>query len=77
MHTSLASRIIPLSQDQHYPNRTNYINESTLTHLAKKKRGVKAILLTQIHTPNNSNSDIEKRMKQYGNFENKGFRPKA
>jgi len=50
----------------------NYIDESTLTHLAKKKKGVKVLLLTK-----NSNKQLEldtqKANEQYGNFTLKTF----
>jgi len=50
----------------------NYIDESTLTHLAKKEKGVKAILLTK-----NINSqlslDLKKAKTQYGDFYVKSF----
>ncbi|GAA0880204.1 hypothetical protein GCM10009119_31740 [Algoriphagus jejuensis] len=50
----------------------NYINESTLTHMAKKKRGVKAILLTKSITKQ-LELDIQKANEQYGDFEVKPF----
>jgi hypothetical protein len=50
----------------------NYINESTLTHLAKKKRGVKAILLTK-SISKQLELDIQKANEQYGDFEVKHF----
>ena len=50
----------------------NYINESTLTHLAKKKQGVKAILLTKSNSKQ-LELDIQKANKQYGDFEMKSF----
>lgn len=50
----------------------NYIDETTLTHLSKKKKGVQVLLLTkninkQLHL------DIQKVNDQYGNFEGKIF----
>lgn len=50
----------------------NYIDESTLTHLTKKKQGVKAILLTK---PNSKKLelDIQKANEKYGDFEIKSF----
>lgn len=50
----------------------NYINESTLTHLAKKKQGVKAILLTKSNSKQ-LELDIQKANEQYGDFEMKSF----
>jgi len=50
----------------------NYINESTLTHLAKKKRGVKAILLTKSNSKQ-LELDVQKANDQYGDFEIKSF----
>jgi hypothetical protein len=50
----------------------NYINENTLTHLAKKSKGVKVHLLTKnIHKK--LNLDIQKANEQYPNFEVKTF----
>lgn len=50
----------------------NYIDENTLTHLAKKNKEVKVILFSK------SNSkqiilDVQKANEQYGNFELKTF----
>lgn len=50
----------------------NYIDESTLTHLAKKKQGVKAILLTKSNSKK-LELDIQKANEQYGDFEIKSF----
>lgn len=50
----------------------NYIDESTLTHLAKKKQGVKAILLTKSNSKK-LELDIQKANEQYGDFEIKYF----
>lgn len=50
----------------------NYMDENTLTHLAKKKKGVQVLLLTK----NNSKQlllDVKKANEQYGNFELKTF----
>ena len=50
----------------------NYIDENTLTHLAKKKKGVQVLLLSQ----NNSKQlvlDVKKASEQYGNFDLKPF----
>jgi hypothetical protein len=49
----------------------NYIDETTLTHLAKKKKAVKVILLTKI--TGKLNLDIQKANAQYGGFEAKEF----
>jgi len=50
----------------------NYVDESTLTHLAKKTKGVKVLLLTK-NTSNQLALDIQKANEQYGNFELKTF----
>ena len=50
----------------------NYIDESTLTHLAKKTKGVKVLLLTK-NTSNQLALDTQKANEQYGNFELKTF----
>jgi hypothetical protein len=50
----------------------NYIDESTLTHLAKKNQGVKAILLTKSNSKK-LELDIQKANEQYGDFEIKSF----
>jgi hypothetical protein len=50
----------------------NYIDESTLTHLAKKSKGASVTLLSK----NNSKQlllDVKKANEQYGNFELKTF----
>ena len=50
----------------------NYIDESTLTHLAKKNKQVKVLLLSK--TINKQLSlDVKKANEQYGNFEIKEF----
>ena len=50
----------------------NYIDDITLIHLAKKKKGVKVLLLT--HNINNQlNLDVQKADTQYGNFIVKQF----
>lgn len=50
----------------------NYIDESTLTHLAKKEKNVKVLLLSKsIGKP--LQLDIQKANQQYGNFEAKPF----
>ena len=50
----------------------NYIDENTLTHLAKKKKGIKALLLTK-NTDKQLNLDIQKANAQYGDFDVKQF----
>jgi len=46
----------------------NFIDETTLTHLSKKEKGVKAFLLTK--NPGQQLSlDVQKANEQYGNFE--------
>jgi len=45
----------------------NYIDENTLTHLAKKENGVKAILLTK-NINKQLSLDIKKANTQYGDF---------
>lgn len=45
----------------------NYINEDTLTHLSKKKKGVKAHLLTK-NISKQLKLDLKKANEQYGNF---------
>jgi hypothetical protein len=67
----LSSRIIRSAQKS-IVLIDNYIDENTLTHLAKKNKGVKVHLLTK-----NVNKqvilDVEKANKQYDNFEAKAF----
>jgi len=50
----------------------NYIDETTLTHLAKKKSGVKVLLLTKTITPQ-LQLDVQKADTQYGDFDVKQF----
>jgi len=50
----------------------NYINESTLTHLAKKNKGVKVLLLTK-SINKQLRLDVQKADAQYGGFEVKQF----
>jgi len=50
----------------------NYIDESTLTHLAKKSKGVSVTLLTK-NTTKQLLLDVKKANEQYGNFELKTF----
>ncbi|GMQ27461.1 ORF6N domain-containing protein [Algoriphagus confluentis] len=67
----LASRIIRSANTSIFLI-DNYINESTLTHLAKKKQGVKVILLTK-SISKQLELDIQKANEQYGDFESKLF----
>ena len=67
----LSSRIIRSAQKS-IVLIDNYIDENTLTHLAKKNKGVKVHLLAK--TMNKQLIlDVEKANKQYGNFEAKVF----
>jgi hypothetical protein len=50
----------------------NYINESTLTHLSKKNKGVNVLLLSQ-HAGKQLILDVQKADAQYGGFELKTF----
>jgi hypothetical protein len=50
----------------------NYLDETTLTHLAKKKKGVQVLLLTKTISKS-LNLDVKKANEQYGNFELKTF----
>jgi hypothetical protein len=50
----------------------NYIDETTLTHLAKKKKEVTVLLLTK-STSTQLSLDVQKANAQYGNFEAKTF----
>jgi len=50
----------------------NYIDENTLTHLAKKENGVKVLLLTK-NTSKQIILDVQKANDQYGNFTLKTF----
>jgi len=68
---ALASKIIR-SAKQSVVLIDNYIDETTLTHLAKKEKGVKVLLLTkdiskQLHL------DVQKADAQYGDFDVKQF----
>lgn len=67
----LASKIIR-SAKQSIVLIDNYIDESILTHLAKKKRGVKVLLLTKTISKQLS-LDIQKANTQYGDFNVKQF----
>jgi len=63
----LASKIIRSAQ-KNIVLIDNYINENTLTHLAKKNEGVQVHLLTKTIT-NQLQLDMQKANEQYGNFE--------
>jgi hypothetical protein len=67
----LASRIIRSANTSIFLI-DNYINESALVHLAKKKQGVKVILLTK-SISKQLELDIQKANEQYGDFESKHF----
>ena len=67
----LASKIIR-SAKQSIVLIDNYINENTLTHLAKKKKGITVLLLTKTIS-NTLNLDVKKANEQYGAFELKPF----
>jgi hypothetical protein len=67
----LASKIIRSAQKS-IVLIDNYIDESTLTHLAKKNKQVKVLLLSK--TINKQLAlDVKKANEQYGNFEIKEF----
>jgi len=67
----LASRIIR-SAKQSIMLIDNYIDETTLTHLAKKQKGVKVLLLTKTISKT-LELDVKKANEQFGNFELKTF----
>ena len=68
---ALCSRIIR-SANKRIVLIDNYIDESTLVHLSKKREGVKVLLLTK--TMNKQlNLDLQKANEQYGGFELKSF----
>ena len=50
----------------------NYIDETTLTHLSKKTKAVKVLLLTKTMS-NQLTLDVKKANEQYGNFEIRVF----
>jgi len=50
----------------------NYIDESTLTHLSKKTKAVKVLILTKTMS-NQLTLDVKKANEQYGNFEIREF----
>lgn len=67
----LASKIIR-SAEKNIVLIDNYINENTFAHLAKKKKGVNVIILTQIKNKGHS-MDLQKANEQYGNFTVRNF----
>ena len=67
----LATRIIR-SAKQSIVLIDSYIDESVLTHLAKKQQGVKALLLTK-NISNQLTLDVQKAKTQYGDFDVKQF----
>ena len=67
----LASRIIRSSKKS-IVLIDNYIDETTLTHLAKKEKGVAVLLLTKTNSKQLT-LDLQKANEQYGNFTAKAF----
>ena len=67
----LASKIIRAAKDS-IVLIDNYIDEATLTHLAKKKKGVRVILLTK-NINKQLKLDVKKADEQYAYFELKPF----
>lgn len=67
----LASKIIRSAQNN-IVLIDNYIDETTLTHLTKKNRSVKVLLLTK-NISKQLQLDVQKVNAQYGNFEIKTF----
>jgi len=67
----LASKIIR-SAKQSIVLIDNFVDETTLTHLSKKKQGVKALLLTKSISRQLS-LDVQKADAQYGGFDAKQF----
>ncbi|MBW7870142.1 MAG: ORF6N domain-containing protein, partial [Flavobacteriia bacterium] len=67
----LASKIIRSAKKQ-IVLIDNYINESTFTHLSKKKKGAKCIIFTK-NPSNRIRLDLAKANEQYGDFEIKEF----
>ena len=67
----LASRIIRSAKES-IVLIDNYIDESTLTHLAKKEKGVAVLLLTK-SISKQLTLDLQKANEQYGNFTVKIF----
>lgn len=67
----LASKIIR-SAKKNIVLIDNYIDENTITHLAKKNKNVKVSLLTK-STSKQLSLDLQKANEQFGNFELKDF----
>jgi hypothetical protein len=67
----LASRIIRSAKES-IVMIDNYIDENTLTHLAKKEKGVAVLLLTKTNSKQLT-LDLQKANEQYGNFTAKAF----
>ena len=67
----LASRIIRSAKES-IVLIDNYIDETTLTHLAKKEKGVAVLLLTK-SISKQLTLDLQKAKEQYGNFTAKVF----
>lgn len=67
----LASKIIR-SANQSIVLIDNYIDESAITHLAKKKNNIKVLLLSK-NISKTLELDLKKANEQYGNFEIKTF----
>jgi hypothetical protein len=67
----LASRIIRSAKES-IVLIDNYIDENTLTHLAKKEKGVAVLLLTKTISKQLT-LDLQKANEQYGNFTAKAF----
>lgn len=67
----LASKIIRTAK-QNIILIDNYIDENTLTHLAKKKKGVSVLLLSK-SSGKQLKLDVQKANEQYGGFELKLF----
>ena len=67
----LASRIIHSAKESTVLI-DNYIDENTLTHLAKKEKGVAVLLLTKTISKQLT-LDLQKAKEQYGNFTAKVF----
>ena len=67
----LASKIIR-SAKKNIVLIDNYIDESTLTHLSKKIKTVRVVLLTKT-IPKQLTLDVKKANEQYGHFEIKAF----
>ena len=68
---SLTSKIIRLAK-QSIVLIDNYIDDNTLTHLAKKDKGVKVLLLTS-NISKQLSLDVKKTDAQYGGFDVKKF----